>query len=354
MAVKNFICSLILSLLLIIWTIPVGRSYSRVHLAGRGSPCAGIPQLQERTSWLPLCGVQREEAAMLCRQLGCGSVLHAPSMDGQREGSVPIGKKFVNCNGTNSTIVNCKVNRNLSGHCDPRAEVICSGHREVRLMDGDHPCAGRLEVRRGLEWGTICQSDLDLATAHVVCRELHCGAAVSTPGEAGFGHGPGPLWTQETFRCRGNESLLFHCPRGPARTEPCSHRQVAAIRCSGKTEEPLGKAGEDLNCSDSDNCTGGIQLKASPKTGLSAFPPAIQEILSSPWIASIILGTLLCLLLAYLVIQTRRTNIPNSVFLTGLANIQEDDYDDSGNVLVSSGELCSPLKQQGKHLEEET
>ncbi|XP_038599253.1 scavenger receptor cysteine-rich domain-containing protein SCART1-like [Tachyglossus aculeatus] len=110
-----------------------------------------------------------------------------------------------------------------------------SWHREVRLVDGEHPCAGRLEVRRGLEWGTVCQSDLDLATAHVVCRELSCGAAVSMPGGTGFGRGPGPLWTQETFRCRGNESLLFHCPRGPARTKPCSHSQDAAIRCSGES-----------------------------------------------------------------------------------------------------------------------
>uniref|UniRef100_F6TZP1 SRCR domain-containing protein n=1 Tax=Ornithorhynchus anatinus TaxID=9258 RepID=F6TZP1_ORNAN len=40
------------------------------------------------------------------------------------------------------------------------------------------------------------------------------------------------LWTQETFRCQGNESLLFHCPRGPARTKPCSHSRDVAIRCS--------------------------------------------------------------------------------------------------------------------------
>uniref|UniRef100_F6W080 SRCR domain-containing protein n=2 Tax=Ornithorhynchus anatinus TaxID=9258 RepID=F6W080_ORNAN len=233
MTIKVFICSLILSLLLpIIWTIPMDGSYSRVRLVGRGSPCAGTPQLQERTSWLPLCGLQREEAEVLCRQLGCGSVLHASSIDGQREGSMPIGKKFVTCNGTKSTIFNCKVNHNWSGHCDPRAEVICSGHREVRLVGGDHRCAGRLEVRRGLEWGTVCQSDLDLATAHVVCRELHCGAAVSMLRDTGFGQGPGPLWTQETFRCQGNESLLFHCPRGPTRMEPCSHSRDATVRCS--------------------------------------------------------------------------------------------------------------------------
>ena len=79
-------------------------------------------------------------------------------------------------------------------------------------MGGEHSCAGRLEVRRGLTWGTVCDADLDLATAHVVCRELQCGAAVSTPQGAHFGQGPGLVWA-EAFRCAGTESLLFLCPR---------------------------------------------------------------------------------------------------------------------------------------------
>lgn len=106
------------------------------------------------------------------------------------------------------------------------------GHTEVRLAGGEHPCVGRLEVRRGLTWGTLCDMDLDLATAHVVCRELQCGAAVSTPGAAHFGRGSGLVWT-ETFHCVGNESLLFHCPRGPG--HQCGHSQDAGLRCSGET-----------------------------------------------------------------------------------------------------------------------
>lgn len=73
------------------------------------------------------------------------------------------------------------------------------GHTEARLAGGGHSCAGRLEVRRGLTWGTVCDADLDLATAHVVCRELQCGVAVSTPQGAHFGQGSGLVWT-EAFR----------------------------------------------------------------------------------------------------------------------------------------------------------
>lgn len=102
---------------------------------------------------------------------------------------------------------------------------------EARLEGGEHPCAGRLEVRRGLTWGTVCDANLDRATAHVVCRELQCGSAVSTPGGAHFGQGSGLVWT-EAFRCAGNESLLFHCPQGPGRQ--CGHHQDAGLRCSGE------------------------------------------------------------------------------------------------------------------------
>ncbi|XP_025129728.2 scavenger receptor cysteine-rich domain-containing protein SCART1-like [Bubalus bubalis] len=103
-----------------------------------------------------------------------------------------------------------------------------TGHIEARLVGGEHSCAGRLEVRHGLTWGTVCDADLDLATAHVVCRELQCGAAVSTPQGAHFGQGSGLVWA-EAFRCAGNESLLFHCHR--ERGHQCGHGQDAGLRC---------------------------------------------------------------------------------------------------------------------------
>ena len=117
-----------------------------------------------------------------------------------------------------------------------------TGHIEARLVGGEHSCAGRLEVRHGLTWGTVCDADLDLATAHVVCRELQCGAAVSTPQGAHFGQGSGLVWA-EAFRCAGNESLLFHCHREPG--HQCGHGQDAGLRCSGEARRgaPRGLRG---------------------------------------------------------------------------------------------------------------
>ncbi|XP_045883209.1 scavenger receptor cysteine-rich domain-containing protein SCART1 isoform X1 [Meles meles] len=200
-------------------------TFREIRLVKGRSPCSGLPEIRNVNGVDRLCGLHEEEATVFCRELGCGPVLQAPRRD------VGVVGKYMTCRGTEPTIRNCRLNNNLRSGCDFQqdADVVCAGHMEARLEGGEHPCAGRLEVRRGLTWGTVCDDDLDQATAHVVCRELQCGSAVSTPGGAHFGRGSGPVWT-EAFLCAGNESLLFHCPRGPG--HQCGHGQDAGLRCS--------------------------------------------------------------------------------------------------------------------------
>nr|XP_023417276.1 scavenger receptor cysteine-rich domain-containing protein SCART1-like [Cavia porcellus] len=203
-----------------------------VRLNGGGSPCAGIPEELNIGTDSLRCELQKEEASVLCRELECGTALqwfraHPGGLLGGQE------QRFVTCQGTEPSIFYCKSNSNFLEQCDLEVytEVVCTGHVEARLVGSDDPCAGRLEVQRGLTWGTVCDADLDLPTAHVVCRELQCGKAVSTFGTARFGRGSGPVW-MEAFRCVGNESLLFHCRREPG--SQCTHEQDAGLRCSGE------------------------------------------------------------------------------------------------------------------------
>ncbi|KAF6317833.1 scavenger receptor family member expressed on T cells 1 [Rhinolophus ferrumequinum] len=200
-------------------------TFREIRLVQGRSPCSGLPEIRNVNAADRLCGLHKEEATVFCQELGCGPVLQASRQD------VGIVRKYMTCKGTEPTIRNCRLNNNLRGGCDFQqdAEVVCSGHTEARLADGEHPCAGRLEVRRGLTWGTVCDADLDQATAQVVCRELQCGSAVSMPGISLFGPGSGVVWT-EAFHCVGNESLLFHCPQGPG--HQCGHNQDAGLRCS--------------------------------------------------------------------------------------------------------------------------
>uniref|UniRef100_A0A8P0NSK9 SRCR domain-containing protein n=1 Tax=Canis lupus familiaris TaxID=9615 RepID=A0A8P0NSK9_CANLF len=219
-------------------------TFREIRLVKGRSPCAGLPEIRNVNGVDRLCGLHEEEATVFCGELGCGRALQAPRR------AAAGSSRYMTCQGTEPTIRNCRLNNNLRGGCDFQqdAEVVCSGHVEARLEGGEHPCAGRLEVRRGLTWGTVCDADLDQATAHVVCRELRCGSAVWAPSGAHFGLGSGPVWT-EAFRCAGNESLLFHCPRGPGHR--CGHRRDAGLRCSGEFRLVNGSGG----------CEGRVELQ---------------------------------------------------------------------------------------------
>ncbi|XP_006867557.1 PREDICTED: putative scavenger receptor cysteine-rich domain-containing protein LOC619207-like [Chrysochloris asiatica] len=206
-----------------------------LQLSGGSSPCTGTFEIKMQADIILKCGLPKEEASIFCRQLGCGSALQGSTA--HLQGSLGAEQlKVVTCQGTETHIFNCRFNLNLLDQCDHSSNtvVVCSGHMEARLVGGDHTCAGLLEVRRGLTWGTICEADLDLPTANVICRERHCGSAVSTPRGAHFGRGSGPVWT-EAFHCMGNESLLFDCPRGPGHWELCNHSHDAGLRCSGES-----------------------------------------------------------------------------------------------------------------------
>ncbi|KAM9062218.1 scavenger receptor cysteine-rich domain-containing protein SCART1 isoform X1 [Sarcophilus harrisii] len=212
------------------WVVVVlcsNGTFREIRLLKGNSPCAGLPEIRNEKGIDRLCGLHMEEATVFCQELRCGPAVQAP-----RKG-LGDSQKYMTCKGTEPTIRNCRLNNKFRSGCSLQMddEVICAEHTEVRLVGGEHPCAGRLEVRRGLTWGTVCDSDLDLQTAHVVCRELRCGAAASIPGGARFGPGSGPVW-REVFQCVGNESLLFHCPRGSPQKELCLHSQDAGIRCS--------------------------------------------------------------------------------------------------------------------------
>ncbi|XP_074804233.1 scavenger receptor cysteine-rich type 1 protein M130-like [Natator depressus] len=178
-----------------------------------------------------------KHAAVACKHLGCGSAVSVHSAAHFGEDSTPYLVVGDVCHGSESTIWDCSfVTRNVNSTCSHpfHAGVTCSGYSQPRLVGGDNPCSGRVEIRHGETWATLCDAHFDLKAASVICNELECGRALSTPGGAHFGEGQGLIWTEE-LQCVGNESHLAYCPRISHVNQTCSHANDASAICSRHT-----------------------------------------------------------------------------------------------------------------------
>ncbi|KAB0387618.1 hypothetical protein FD755_002574 [Muntiacus reevesi] len=231
--------------------------YTEVRLTKNGSSqCEGQVEMNFSGRWRALCASHWSlaNANVVCRQLGCGVAV-----------STPRGPRFrFHCSGVEFFLWSCPVTVLGGPDCSHgnTASVICSGNqtqvlppcndsvsepagsvasdesapycsdsRQLRLVDGGGPCAGRVEILDQGSWGTICDDGWDLDDARVVCRQLGCGEALNATGSAHFGAGSGPIWLND-LNCTGKESHVWRCPsRGWGRHD-CRHKQDAGVICS--------------------------------------------------------------------------------------------------------------------------
>ena len=101
---------------------------------------------------------------------------------------------------------------------------------DVRLVDGDNPCAGRVEVFYSGQWGTVCDDGWEIADATVVCREVGCGVATDALPSAHFGQGSGVTWLDDVA-CTGTETSLKNCISDVWGKHNCGHGEDASVIC---------------------------------------------------------------------------------------------------------------------------
>ncbi|XP_049320334.1 scavenger receptor cysteine-rich type 1 protein M130 isoform X13 [Astyanax mexicanus] len=205
-----------------------------VRLVDGGSRCAGRVEVLHKGQWGTVCDDNWDmiDAAVVCRELGCGEAVDALSGAYFGSGSGPIWMDNVECRESESILKNCKSAGWGKHNCNhPKdAGVICS---RVRLVGGSH-CSGRVEVLHGESWVTVCDADFNQQDAEVVCRELGCGSPVKVLGAAAFGRGEGQEWSEE-LQCRGNESQIHFCPKSSSLKHNCSHDNDVGLACSGSS-----------------------------------------------------------------------------------------------------------------------
>ncbi|XP_076139211.1 uncharacterized protein LOC143122237 [Alosa pseudoharengus] len=106
---------------------------------------------------------------------------------------------------------------------------ITSASAQIRLVNGNGRCSGRVEVYLSNQWGTVCDDDWDMSDAEVVCRQHGCGTAVCAPGLAFYGAGTGEI-LMDDVRCSGTEKSLTRCSYNS--NHNCGHGEDAGVVCS--------------------------------------------------------------------------------------------------------------------------
>ncbi|NWV78536.1 C163A protein, partial [Dasyornis broadbenti] len=223
-----------------------------LRLAGGSNPCAGRVEVKLRGHWGSVGddSWDMEDAEVVCRQLGCGSAAGAYSaLDHFGAGDGPVSLAVVDCNGNEATLWDCEI-RGWGPYGiihDFDTAVVCQGFS--RLVGSDGACAGQLEVRQHRAWVGVCEDEVDMKVAQVVCRELGCGEALAMPGSGRFGAGSGIFW-EGGFKCNGTEPLLSACAQQPPHGQGCS--SPASVICSPYTDFRLGNS--------SSGCTGRVEV----------------------------------------------------------------------------------------------
>ncbi|XP_072122595.1 scavenger receptor cysteine-rich domain-containing protein DMBT1-like isoform X2 [Mobula birostris] len=122
----------------------------------------------------------------------------------------------------------------------------------LRLVNGGSRCAGRVEILYKRNWWTVVGYYWNDQATAVACRELDCGAAQKTLGDAHFGQGSGPV-LYSNVNCNGSEATLRDCTAYDWSDYGYVHSYDVGVICEGHRTARL--------VSGKDECSGRLEVQ---------------------------------------------------------------------------------------------
>ncbi|XP_028837214.1 lysyl oxidase homolog 3B isoform X2 [Denticeps clupeoides] len=219
------------------------KTTTSVRLKGGTHQGEGRVEVLRGSEWGTVCDDRwnLQAASVVCRELGFGSAKEALTGARMGQGVGPIHMNEVQCSGQERSIWNCRFKNITSEDCQHTedASVRCNTpymgfHKMVRLQGGRSLYEGRVEVRVGSQWGTVCSKGWSTREAMVVCRQLGLGYSMHAINETWYWDGSNVTdmaWSG--VKCVGDELALSQCQRHKVFScQKTATRFAAGVICS--------------------------------------------------------------------------------------------------------------------------
>ncbi|XP_021238830.1 deleted in malignant brain tumors 1 protein-like, partial [Numida meleagris] len=208
----------------------------QLRLAGGPGRCTGRVEVYSEGTWGTICQDTwtLQDATVVCRQLGCGWALEAPSSERFGPGSGTLWSGAGDCSGVEDALWHCPAPVQRGCQHGGGAGAVCSGLLDLRLTGEGSRCQGHLEVLHEGMWSCVCANGTSLATAAAVCHQLGCGTGgslVAVPAQ-----GSDPAWLS-WVRCEEGAPSLWRCRSAPWQLQECDPTWIAYIACEEDTRD---------------------------------------------------------------------------------------------------------------------
>ncbi|XP_064191277.1 lysyl oxidase homolog 3B isoform X2 [Anguilla rostrata] len=216
---------------------------STVRLKGGAKIGEGRVEVLKNNEWGTVCDDRwnLQAASVVCRELGFGSAKEA--LLGARMGQSmgPVHLNEVQCSGLERTIWSCRYKNVTSETCkhEKDAALRCNVpymayENTIRIVGGRTMREGRVEVKIGSKWGTVCSDGWTTKEAMVACRQLGLGYSMHAITETWYWDGSNVTeMVLSGVKCSGDEMTLSHCQRHKAVScQKAAARFSAGVICS--------------------------------------------------------------------------------------------------------------------------